>query len=198
MAETFGGVKREDLKDSEFVFPDERKFPIKTAADVSDAVSSWGRYKGSHTFEEFKRGVKRRAKAIGAESSLPKNWKEDMKQSYLDIGEALVHFGILGMRWGRRRGRSATPGHADSEAVKALRKKNVSELSDAELKKLNNRMQLERQFKELKAADVSPGRKLVTDILRDSGKELAKDFVKTTVKTALNPETWQKAAEAAA
>jgi hypothetical protein len=75
-AERFGGKKRSALKDSDFLDSKRRSFPVMSAQDVKDAVSSWGRYKGSMTFEEFKAKLTRRAKKIGAESSLPKSWTE--------------------------------------------------------------------------------------------------------------------------
>ena len=75
-AERFGGKKRSALKDSDFLDPKRRSFPVMSAQDVKDAVSSWGRYKGSMTFDEFKAKLIRRAKKIGAESALPKSWME--------------------------------------------------------------------------------------------------------------------------
>jgi hypothetical protein len=48
-----------------------------SAQDVKDAVSSWGRYKGSMTFDEFKAKLTRRAKKIGAEGALPKSWTKE-------------------------------------------------------------------------------------------------------------------------
>ncbi len=47
-----------------------------SARDVKNAVSSWGRYEGSMSFEEFKSKLIRRAKKIGAESALPASWME--------------------------------------------------------------------------------------------------------------------------
>ena len=75
-AERFGGKKRSALKDSDFLDPKRRSFPVMSAQDVKDAVSSWGRYKGSMSFDEFKAKLTRRAKKIGAESALPKSWTE--------------------------------------------------------------------------------------------------------------------------
>ena len=75
-AERFGGKKRGALKDSDFLDPKRRSFPVMSAQDVKDAVSSWGRYKGSMSFDEFKAKLTRRAKKIGAESALPKSWTE--------------------------------------------------------------------------------------------------------------------------
>ena len=75
-AERFGGKKRSALKDSDFLDPKRRSFPVMSAQDVKDAVSSWGRYKGSMTFDEFKAKLIRRAKKIGAGNALPKSWTE--------------------------------------------------------------------------------------------------------------------------
>jgi len=76
-AERYGGKKRSELKDSDFLDPKRRSFPVMSAQDVKDAVSSWGRYKGSMTFDEFKAKLIKRAKKIGAESALPKTYTED-------------------------------------------------------------------------------------------------------------------------
>ena len=76
----FGGEKRSDLKDSDFLYPKERSFPIVTPKDVKDAVSSFGRSKGKD-FEEFKRRLVRKARSKGAEfiSALPDTIKEQFK-----------------------------------------------------------------------------------------------------------------------
>lgn len=71
-----GGVDRDKLSPSDFVFSDERAFPIVTPGDVPDAVSSWGRYEGGHSFKAFKRQLTalatRRGEAFVAK--LPKEW----------------------------------------------------------------------------------------------------------------------------
>lgn len=74
--QTFGGKPREDLRESQFLFGDEQAFPIVTRADVSDAVASWGRYKGKHSFEEFKKRLTEKARALGFASALPDTWKD--------------------------------------------------------------------------------------------------------------------------
>ncbi|HOW77935.1 MAG TPA: hypothetical protein PK406_00655 [Verrucomicrobiota bacterium] len=71
-----GGVDRDKLEAGDFVFSDSRTFPVVTVGDVSDAVSSWGRYKGPHSFEEFKRRLialcRRKGEAFVA--ALPAEW----------------------------------------------------------------------------------------------------------------------------
>jgi hypothetical protein len=74
----FGGKKRSELKDSDFIFPDTRSFPVVTCQDFADAVNSWGRYKGSHSFEEFKSRMKARAKKLGCK--LPAKWAAEKSE----------------------------------------------------------------------------------------------------------------------
>lgn len=101
----------------------------------------------------------------------------------------LKHFGILGMRWGVRRGRgnqsnTKAPKRASSEdhiRKKELKKKKLHELSNSELRSFNDRMQLERQYKDLKKSDVSSGSKFARELLRDLGKDLIKGYLKTTI-----------------
>ena len=77
--------------------------------------------------------------------------------------DELYHYGILGMRWGRRKESVAGSGSKISEKVKntkknnlsddakeayKLKRKKLSEMSNAELKKLNERTNLERNYKQ--------------------------------------------------
>jgi len=80
-------AERQKLKDSDFVFPDERAFYIVIAQDVMDAVHSWGRYKGKHSFEDFKRRLTALAKRKGFESSLPKEWGQPTKCAIKAVGD---------------------------------------------------------------------------------------------------------------
>jgi len=110
----------------------------------------------------------------------------------------LEHFGILGMHWGRRKSKngssgivSSIKGHIsahkakqessrseDENTKRQLQKKKIHQMSNAELEKLNRRLQLEKSYKDLTKADVSPGRKFVTDLLVGAAKQ--------SLSTALN------------
>lgn len=76
-----GGVDRAKLDASDFVFPDERDFPVVEPGDVSDAVSSWGRYKGEHSFADFKSRLTALAHRKGGRfvAELPESWTEEDK-----------------------------------------------------------------------------------------------------------------------
>lgn len=86
------------------------------------------------------------------------------------------------MKWGvrrteaqlaRARGKSKSSS-ADNE-VKESRKtdsKNRRTLSTTDLKNKIERLKLEKQFKDLTAEDVSPGKKMATDILKSAGTKV--------------------------
>lgn len=102
----------------------------------------------------------------------------------------LVHYGILGMKWGVRRtpeqlGRR-TPKKKKPKAMdadkkrKAAMKKDVKRrrtLSDADLRKKIERIKMEKQLRELTAEEISPGKKFVSEVLSSSGKKVATSLV---------------------
>lgn len=94
-------------------------------------------------------------------------------------GSNLSHAGILGMKWGVRKRPISDPKKLsqDHKAKLSLKKKKLSEMSNDDLKKLTQRMQLEKQYKDLSSADISKGKKIVSDILISSGKQLASTYV---------------------
>lgn len=149
----------------------------------------------------------------------------------MDHDNSLEHFGIPGMRWGRRKARKndLKKAHAsfqndlaalkksgkqndldsvnkviqkfdaDKKAIKAkysadhikkveLKKKRISAMSNEEIRTLANRLQLEKQYKDLQKQDVSKGRKFVEDILKD----VLKETVKSSIKTAIAPKKVRK------
>lgn len=94
----------------------------------------------------------------------------------------LEHYGILGMHWGHHKSRTVSVPSADHLKKMSLKKKKVSEMSNAELKALTERMQLERQYKDLSKSEISAGRKFATDILMNIGKEVATNAVRGIIK----------------
>ena len=80
----------------------------------------------------------------------------------------LYHYGVLGMKWGRRKNRRAVYDSADSARSKEIRKKNVSEMSNQELRDVNNRLQLEKQYKDL-TMNTSRGKQAVNTFIRTAG-----------------------------
>ena len=76
----FGGKKRSELKDSDFLFPKDRSFPIVTPSDIPDAISNFGRMKSTMPYESFLKKLHDFAKKKGAEfvKAFPKQSKEKL------------------------------------------------------------------------------------------------------------------------
>lgn len=76
----------------------------------------------------------------------------------------LYHHGVKGMKWGVRKKRK--PAHEDYR--KAHDKKDVREMSDAELRARNNRLQAERQYQQM-TKKTSKGKKIVRGLIATAG-----------------------------
>lgn len=95
----------------------------------------------------------------------------------MDNNNELYHYGILGMKWGRRK----------------AKKKTVKDMSDDEIKQAISRLELERRYKDLNPQQVSKGKQFVNDFLNksiipavtDASKTLAKDYLTTIGKKKL-------------
>lgn len=118
-----------------------------------------------------------------------------------DIEDIIAHYGVKGMKWGKRKGDrprtvtvTAAPGKrakasggynrvasADAKAAAKLKQKAKASTTDAlsnkELKALTERMNLEQRFSELNAKNASAGKKFVAQLLSQGGKQEASKFV---------------------
>lgn len=104
------------------------------------------------------------------------------------VENQLMHYGILGMKWGvrrtpeqlaRARGKTASkkePNDSDKDRKeKSSREKDLKNrrtLSTSDIQKKIDRLRLEKQFKSLTEEDLAPGKKLVSDILGSAGKKV--------------------------
>lgn len=77
---TYMGKKRSELKDSDFLFPETRSFPIVSPTDIPDAISNFGRMKGQMSYDSFLKKLYNMAKRKGPEfvAALPKATKEKL------------------------------------------------------------------------------------------------------------------------
>lgn len=92
------------------------------------------------------------------------------------MSDYISHFGIKGQKWGNRRyqnrdgsltpeGRKRYGRSEDSEKVRELRKKPVSAMSNQELETVIRRMNLERQYRDLKSGEINSGKKKAKEVL---------------------------------
>lgn len=129
----------------------------------------------------------------------------------------LAHYGVKGMRWGRRKDRTAqavevkaSPGRkvkakggkfhgpSDDAIIAATRrqqakKSTTDSLSNQELQQLVTRMNLEQQYKNLNSNNVGVGKKVARTLLGQVGDKQINDLSDYAVQT-----TGKEAAGAAA
>lgn len=81
------------------------------------------------------------------------------------MNEELIHFGVLGMKWGVRRRGTKGPSSEDHARVSQLRKKKPRELSNKEMQDVITRMSLTNQYKSLNPNGIAKGQRAVKNIL---------------------------------
>ena len=80
---TYSGKKRSELKDSDFLFPETRSFPIVSPQDVRDAISNFGRMKSTMSYDQFIKKLYQKAKNKGKAfvDAIPESTKKEHKLS---------------------------------------------------------------------------------------------------------------------
>lgn len=96
-----------------------------------------------------------------------------------DVNNFLEHYGVKGMKWGVRR-KSTGATSEDHDSSRTSKKKALSTMSNAEIRRLNERLQLEQSNKALQSRGALQKIKTGTAI---AGTILA---VGATVNTAIN------------
>jgi hypothetical protein len=99
------------------------------------------------------------------------------------VNDVLAHFGIPGMKWGRRKARGSTvksrvvrkpPSPGELPVKKS--KLRTGDMSDDDLRKAIGRIQMEKQYAQLTAKEKSVGRKLAEEVLLGAGKQVATTY----------------------
>lgn len=113
------------------------------------------------------------------------------------VEEFIEHFGVKGMRWGvRNKRRQQTISRGGKKKKKVTISEHARSLSDEDLRKAVNRMQMEQQYKSLtqkqKAHSTSLGARAATGLLNTAGsvaasaaRETAKNMLAKRMQSAL-------------
>ena len=80
---TYKGQKRSELKDSDFLFPENRSFPIISPQDVRDAISNFGRMGGNMSYDAFIKKLYKKARSKGQDfvDAIPEKTRKEHKLS---------------------------------------------------------------------------------------------------------------------
>lgn len=81
------------------------------------------------------------------------------------VDEFLEHHGVKGMKWGIRHKPPSIKRSGDSRRVSDLRKRKAHQLTNKQLKTINDRMNLEQNFNRLNPGKFTNGKRLVESIL---------------------------------
>ena len=174
----YGGKTRSELKDSDFLDPVRRSFPVVTCQNVKDAVSAWGMYKGEMSFNTFKGRLTKRAKKIGCETSLPQKWKDAESKSSVNSSkpnnkssqtpiEDVVNT-IMDTKEVEKLIEQALAASKSKKLEGEAVAKSISALIVDEIRKESNRIDEEKETAEAEAAQAAQVAKDELEVLKES------------------------------
>lgn len=165
----FSTAQRKELTAKKMALPD-GSYPIRNVSDLKNAIASFGRAKNPALTKKW---IIKCAKELNATELLPEAWGVDsVEQSESGSENDIMHYGVLGMKWGVRKKKTQSVSRKeqkkranektspDYNESKFVRNRNVKSMSNADLKKAINRMQLEQQYKQLSQNDKSAAQKM--------------------------------------
>lgn len=153
------------------------------ASDLDNAIKAVGRgVAAGDDGDAIRRHIMKRAADLKLSSRIPDTWNSDgsLKHDIVSEVEAYLktvadepfvqHFGVLGMRWGRRKS-PAGPSSDDHAKVQEIRAKvraakGIHTLTNDELRTLTDRLNLETNYHRLTSSEgdhIKNGEKYVRD-----------------------------------
>jgi hypothetical protein len=139
------------------------KLPIKTPAGVINRNGVSAALAALH-------GARSALKAPPDQKAKAERRLQSLKaQLSSQKASALEHHGIKGMHWGVRRDRSRVRTSSDYKKTAGLRGKPSHELTDKQLRSLNERMNLEQNYSRLNPSNFARGLRIAGTILSTAG-----------------------------
>ena len=111
-------------------------------------------------------------------------------------GDFLAHYGVPGMKWGKRK--NPRPRSQDAAKVARLRERaksnGLQSLENKEIQKVNDRLQLEKKYKDLNPSVISKGQAKVAIIVGVAGTAAAVYSLKDNPVVKIGVNAIKKAA----
>lgn len=178
-------AQRMTLAKMHIAMPD-GSYYVRNADDLTSAIDLAG--KAGDKAPAVRKHIMARAAALKLSSKIPPTWNPDgtLKVTHADVEAFIAHFGVKGMKWGVRRGRSTSSGPVSDDAAKAhalktqVKTSGTKSLNNDELQHLVTRMNLEQQYGRLTESSpthLSNGQKFVKGAV--SAGKLGLDAYKT-------------------
>lgn len=150
---------------------------LRKENELQDLARNLKRKSTPHTTDPYGNSIDYDRHGISTEEPIETLYHKE------DVENTLKHFGILGMRWGVRRGGGATAvararagkGDDDSDDYKnthTLKGRNIRNLSTKDLQEITKRLQLEKQLRELKTNEYKRGLDYIKSVT-DAGKTIS-------------------------
>jgi uncharacterized Fe-S cluster-containing MiaB family protein len=86
------------------------------------------------------------------------------------VADFLQHYGVKGMKWGKRKNPASSDSAASKTVKVAAKKKGIHTVSNKDLQTAIERMRLEQDFKRLKVNDQSVATRWISSTLLEVGK----------------------------
>ena len=104
-------------------------------------------------------------------ASLGKQTVQDVIAQSMIVDAFLEHHGVKGQKWGLRNNKtvSIVPASEDHNTAHSLKRKPLHSLNNQELKKVNERLNLEKNYKNLNPPITAVGKKHASKILKEIG-----------------------------
>lgn len=95
----------------------------------------------------------------------------------MSLENELAHYGVKGMRWGQRKAKSAKRKVGLPDRSMTRFEKSAPKLSDAELRRRINRLEMEKRYNDLNRRQITEGESMVKGLLKNTGTAVAGSFL---------------------